>query len=124
METYKIFPQSLSYTHEINEIDYENRLEACQGTPLINPEEIPFRISKFSFRPDQEIYVLRDDYLCGGSKARVGYNFIKSLVEKGYQRFVYVSPWYGAAQLALPWLLKLISKEVHVDLQAIIFISY
>ena len=57
--------------------------------------------SRFSFRPDQEIVVIRDDLLCGGTKSRVAYPFIENLVSKGYKEFVYVSPWYGGAQIAL-----------------------
>lgn len=108
---------------DANKIDLVNRLEACKHTPLVNPDIIPFIITKLSFRTDQEIIVVRDDFLCGGGKSRYAYNFIKSQVLKGYQEFVYISPWYGVAAIALAWCLKIISQETGIQLKARVYID-
>lgn len=89
---------------EANEIDFAGRLDACRETPLVNPLRLPLRIER-----DNQIFVVRDDFLCGGTKSRVSYDFLKSHSE--YQEYVYVSPWYGGAQIALPWLLRLLDLE-------------
>lgn len=108
---------------EANHIDLVNRLEACKETPLVNPETLPFNITRLSFRPDQEIIVVRDDFLCGGSKSRLGFSFLKEKVRQGYRDFVYISPWYGVAAIALAWDLILISQETGFQLTSNIYID-
>ena len=116
-------PQQIRDILDANIVDLTNRLDACAKTPLINPEKIPFTISRISTKADQEIFVVRDDFLCGGGKSRYGYEFIRSKVLEGYREFVYISPWYGAACIALGWLLKVISQETGYQLKATIFID-
>lgn len=117
-------PQQIRNILDANNIDLINRLEACSTTPLIDPKNFSFNITRMSFRPDQEIIVIRDDFICGGGKSRYGYDFIKSQVLKGYREFVYISPWYGAAQIALPWILDVLKTEFTTfTLQATIIID-
>lgn len=108
---------------DANNIDLFNRLNACKQTPLINPETIPFTITTLSFRPDQEIIVVRDDFLCGGAKSRFSFSFLKKKIKQGYREFVYVSPWYGAAAIALGWCLKVITQETGLELKSTVYID-
>lgn len=47
------------------------------------------------------ITIIRDDLLCGGTKSRFVMDVIKMYHQ--YDEFVYISPWYGGAQIALSW---------------------
>lgn len=94
---------------EANRIEYADRLGPCLETPLVDPTQLPLQVDIYSFRPDQEIYVVRDDMLCGGTKSRVAYQFLRDHAD--YPEYVYISPWYGGAQIALPWLLRLLDQE-------------
>jgi hypothetical protein len=80
---------------QANDVDYVNRIEACHNTPLIDPGQIPLKFSEYSFRSDQHILVVRDDYLCGGSKSRMAFDFIRDQVQKGYQHLVLKLPFLG-----------------------------
>ena len=57
---YEPMPKEIHDILDANQIEFNNRLDACSKTPLINPNEIPLTVSRFSFRPDQEIYVCND----------------------------------------------------------------
>ncbi len=92
-----------------NEIDFNNRLTPCLETPMVNLDSRPLQIDRYTNRPDQELFVVRDDFLCGGTKSRVSYDFLKHHAQ--YREYVYISPWYGGAQIALPWLLRLLDRE-------------
>ena len=116
-------PQQIRDILNANDIDLTNRIDACSNTPLINPEIIPFIIDRISLRYDQEIFVCNDSHLCGGTKSRAGYSFLKEKVYQGYREFVYVSPWHGGAQVALPWLLNILEKEDGTRRKATIIID-
>lgn len=104
-------PPEINNIFRANFIDFTNRLTACQSTPLVNPDSTSLFLTEYSFRPDQKIIVVRDDILCGGSKSRVAFNFVRNQILNGYTHFVYISPWYGAASVALPWILRVLQKE-------------
>ena len=90
-----------------NEVELQARLNACQNSLST---DAPLPVELYSNRPDQQLFVVRDDYLCGGTKSRVVYPFLKENAQ--YQEYVYVSPWYGGAQIALPLLLKRLDQEM------------
>jgi len=69
------------------------------------------------------LYIVNDSYLVGGTKSRVCYHLIKKLVKKGYREFIYVSPWNGAACIALMILLNRISNEYDIKLNGTVFIE-
>lgn len=91
-------------------LDYENRIDACINTELTHPDNIPLRISKI-ITDTQQLYIVRDDFICGGTKSRVAFDFIQQKIEEGYSEFVYMSPLHGAAQIALPWILKVLQPR-------------
>lgn len=95
-----------------NKIDYENRSEACDINPVISP----FKISKIISKT-QQLYIVRDDYLCGGTKSRVCVDFLVDKIKEGYSDFVYVSPWNGAASLALGISMKDLDINVTVFIE-------
>jgi hypothetical protein len=103
---------------QLEQQDLEHRIAVCQNTPVTNPNNFPFIIEQYSFRPDQTIYVVRDDLICGGTKSRAAYEFLKE--NRQYQEYVYITPWYGGAQIALPWLLKVLEQEDGIKRQATI----
>lgn len=80
-------PPEIQAIFRANDVDYVNRIEACHNTPLIDPGQIPLKFSEYSFRPDQHILVVRDDYLCGGSKSRMAFDFIRDQVQKRLPTF-------------------------------------
>jgi hypothetical protein len=116
-------PQEIRDILDANKIDLINRLDSCKQTPFVNPETLPFTLTRLSYRPDQEIIVVRDDFLCGGSKSRFCYSFLKEKVKQGYREFVYISPWYGLAGTSLAWDLKLITQETGIFLRSRVYID-
>ena len=56
------------------------------------------------------IEVLRDDFLSGGTKSVL----LKNILDTSYDEFVYPSPVYGAAQIALSSYCKSIGKEATI----------
>ena len=50
---------------------------------------------------NQKIFVVRDDYLQGGTKQRAAIPFLNYYKEKGIKEFCYASPFSGFAQIAL-----------------------
>lgn len=48
-----------------------------------------------------DVYVVRDDYLIGGTKQRAAVPFLNYCKKQGYSEFCYASPFSGFAQIAL-----------------------
>lgn len=65
------------------------------------------------------IIVIRDDKLCGGTKSRFVCSIIKTYCN--YDKFAYISPWYGGAQIALSWGTRKYNEKYNTNKQAIIF---
>ena len=69
--------------------------------PIIHPlNRLPVHIDEIRTR-EHPVQVLRDDLLPGGSKQRAATPYLKVLLDKGFHRFVYASPFCGFAQVAL-----------------------
>lgn len=80
----------ISYHGE--EKEYEIRKITCQ---LNNSTEDIY------YSQIGNITVIRDDQLCVGTKSR----FVLDVVNTypSYDEYLYISPWYGSAQVALAW---------------------
>lgn len=105
------------------DIDLDHRLRACRRTPLIQPNNFTLDVEHHKCG-QLDITVVRDDILCGGTKSRVLYPYlIESGLADKYNEFVYVSPWYGGAQIALAWTCALLTQERKKPYQAILFIE-
>lgn len=115
---------TLEASNIANRIDLENRLNACSNTPFQNLRFFPFTLQKYSFFEGQEIWVVRDDLLCGGSKSRILHDFLRSDGRDQYKEYVYISPWFGGAQIALPWILKLMQMEDGIQRTATIIMDW
>ena len=104
-----------------NSIELKHRLAACRQTPLQHPDNFPFIVENYYF-DNLEITVVRDDLLCGGTKSRVLYPYlIDSGLAEDYFDYVYVSPWYGGAQIALAWTCALLQQNLQQHYQATLF---
>lgn len=90
--------------------DYRARIEACQAEVSV---KTPLVLEEYINPNGGHLTVVRDDILCGGTKSRILYSFLtqhlitqdgvtSKLIDK-YSEFVYISPWYGGAQVALSW---------------------
>ena len=62
---------------------------------------------------DERIVVVRDDILCGGTKSRILEDYFLKDVEKYkyFKKYVYISSWYGGAQVALALAVKIVNKK-------------
>jgi hypothetical protein len=96
---------------DLDELELTHRLRVCQETPTSDPEGLPIEISEEQLGSLQ-VTVVRDDLLCGGTKSRFLKSYLEEagLVEK-YREFLYFSPWYGGAQLALAWTCSLLPEH-------------
>jgi hypothetical protein len=102
-------------------VEYATRIHACRETPLQPLNNYPLTIEDLRLG-NLKITVLRDDLLCGGTKSRVLYSYLlESGLADRYLNFVYVSPWYGGAQIALAWTCALLKQERNLPYQATIF---
>ena len=81
--------------------DLPHRLEVCLDSILVDPTTFPIYTEEYNFL-ELDMVVVRDDLLCGGTKSRVLYPYlINSGLANKYSEFIYVSPSYGGAQIAL-----------------------
>ena len=78
----------MAYLREIDRLDFQNRNQACQ-------EESD--LYRLSYIQHNNLTVVRDDFLCGGTKSRLHL----PALDQPYQEYVYLSNWYGGAQIAL-----------------------
>lgn len=72
--------------------DYEHRKEVCNMSA--------FALSDGSIVHCQQIdnvTVIRDDLVCGGTKSR----YLVRVLPKRYSQYLYISSWWGGAQIAL-----------------------
>jgi len=86
--------------------DYANRRKVCLNS-FGSPDEFYYQWIT------PRLVVIRDDLLCGGTKSR----FIKKILPLKYQYYVYVSPWWGGAQIAL----ALAVRDINLKENNIIF---
>lgn len=93
-----------------DELDYTHRHNACKKSPLIHPSNFSLQVSRISNFPGQDITIVRDDLLCGGTKSRVAFDYLTQYHPR-VSEYVYVSPWYGGFQIALAWTCLLMKKE-------------
>ena len=102
-------------------IELNQRLDVCRQNPLGYPKKFPFTVEEHRYG-NLEISVIRDDLLCGGTKSRTLYPYLidNGLVER-YFDYVYVSPWYGGAQIALAWTCALLQQKYQQHYQATLF---
>lgn len=102
-------------------IELNHRLDVCRETPLQHPDDFPFIVEEHRI-DNLDITVVRDDLLCGGSKSRTLYPYLldTGLVDQ-YTDYVYVSPWYGGAQIALAWTCALLQHQRDQHYQATLF---
>lgn len=100
----------INYQQENKE--YHIRKMVCDSNNLIN---------KLYYQQINNITVIRDDKLCGGTKSR----FVKYIIEEysNYNKFLYRSPPYGGAQIALSWGINEYNKINKTNKEAIIFID-
>ena len=69
------------------------------SSEVINLSPIPV-ISALSYE-NRTTFVVRDDLLPGGTKQRAAGEFVNQMLGRGYENFVYASPFSGFAQVAL-----------------------
>lgn len=106
---------------DVDWIELNQRLDVCRQTPLQHPDDFPFTVEDHHV-DNLEITVVRDDLLCGGSKSRALYPYlIDSGLAKQYFDYVYVSPAYGGAQVALAWTCAFMQHHHSVYYQATLF---
>ncbi len=74
----------------------------------LNPPLVIEKISKF--------YVIRDDYLIGGTKQRLVYKFME---KSNCDTFVYAGPYQGYAQIALSYCAYVMKKKAIIVLDKI-----
>lgn len=102
---------------DATEIDFQNRINTLKNPISVNQ----FRITKLN----DNLFVVRDDQLIAGTKSRVIKNYFRKMILFGYNEFVYISSWYGAASIALAKVLSELSDEIDQDdnLSCTIFIE-
>jgi len=96
-------------------IDYKNRVNTCRLNNTI--DNIYYDL--LSYRPDQEIVVIRDDNLCGGTKSRL----LLPLLDLSYDEYVYATAWYGGMQVALTWTINQLNKQYQTNKKVTIIIE-
>jgi 1-aminocyclopropane-1-carboxylate deaminase/D-cysteine desulfhydrase-like pyridoxal-dependent ACC family enzyme len=77
-------------------------VQSRSAVSLLSPD---VRIEKILCN-DTAVWVAREDLLPGGTKQRACAFLLEHLVEKGYETFVYASPFCGFAQVALAYVCK------------------
>jgi len=77
---------------------------------MVNHYSPELIISKLRIN-NKTIYSVRDDLLIGGTKQRAAVPYIKNLIQKGFQHFIYASPFSGFAQVALAYSCQLLEVE-------------
>ena len=63
---------------------------------------------------DRKIWIVRDDFLPGGTKQRAIVPFLQFLASQGLTQFVYASPFCGFAQLALAISCHKLGYQCHI----------
>jgi hypothetical protein len=103
----------------LTNINYEKENEEYQIRKIICNDDNT--LNKIYYQQMDNITVIRDDKLCGGTKSRFVHDIINEYPT--YNKFVYFSPLYGAAQIALAWGTNKYNKINQTNKQAIIFIE-
>lgn len=65
----------------------------------------PVHISQLTL-PHGTVHVVREDLLPGGTKQRAVAPYVQALMARGYNHFVYASPFCGFAQVALAYVCR------------------
>lgn len=82
----------MSWYSESQKQDYNERIKSCSEN--LQRDGIYTSTHKINH---SEIVVLRDDKLCGGTKSRIGLEYLP----RAFEEYVYITPWHGGAQIAL-----------------------
>ena len=100
-------------------INYDEENKEYQIKKIICEENNT--INKLYYQQINNITVIRDDKLCGGTKSR----FVKNIIEEypSYNKFIYYTPWYGSAQIALALGIYKYNKINKTNRQAIIYVD-
>lgn len=64
----------------------------------------------------KKIFVAREDLLPGGTKQRAALHYVNAMTKKGFDHFVYPSPFCGFAQVALSYVCKIL--DIHCTIVA------
>ena len=91
--------------------DFLNRMRVCERTEP-EPWTAKYTLDSYTVQ-GVEIAVVRDDFLCPGTKGRYLWPLILQPIIDQYDEFFYVSEQYGGAQIALAWTLAWYNKRHH-----------
>jgi hypothetical protein len=102
------------WTVTANKLDLTARRRACGRVPPVEIDELNFTV--YDDVPGLEITVVRDDKLCGGTKSRAVVQHLQNIMKDDplVDEFVYVTSWFGGAQIALAWGVRELNKALPI----------